>query len=52
MRQSLHHSVRFYKFVETGANEIRPDQEIIPTWAEYKAARDPVLEWVLKYPAK
>jgi hypothetical protein len=38
--------------VESGENIIRPDQEIVPTWAEHKAGRDPVLEWVLKYPAK
>jgi hypothetical protein len=28
---------------------IRPDQEIIPSWNDFKAGRDPVLEWVLKY---
>jgi hypothetical protein len=46
------YSVRFYKFVESGENAIRPDQEIIPSWADYKAGRDPVLEWVLKYEGK
>jgi hypothetical protein len=46
------YSVRFYKFVESGENAIRPDQEIIPSRADYKAGRDPVLEWVLKYEAK
>jgi hypothetical protein len=44
----LFYSVRFYKFVEAGENLIRPDQEIIPSWSEFKAGRDPVLEWVLK----
>jgi hypothetical protein len=43
----VRYSVRFYKFVEKGENAIRPDHEIIPSWAEYKAGRDPVLEWVL-----
>jgi hypothetical protein len=46
------YSVRFYKFVESGENAIRPDQEVVPSWADYKAGRDPVLEWVLKYEAK
>jgi hypothetical protein len=46
----VRYSVRFYKFVESGENEIRPDKEIIPTWEEYKGGRDPVLEWVLNYP--
>jgi hypothetical protein len=44
-------STRYYKFVESDENVIRPAQEIIPSWAEYKAGRDPVLEWVLKYQA-
>jgi hypothetical protein len=46
-RLVVRYSTRFYKFVETGENIIRPDREIIPTWAEYRAGRDPVLEWVL-----
>jgi hypothetical protein len=45
---TLSYSIRFYKFVEQGENLIRPDHEIIPTWAEFKSGRDPVLEWVLK----
>jgi hypothetical protein len=45
---NLCYSVRFYKFVTEGENLIRPDQEIIPSWAEFKDGRDPVLEWVLK----
>jgi hypothetical protein len=48
---ALHYSVRFYKFVETGENLIRPDQEIIPSWADFKDGRDPVLDWVLKQEA-
>jgi hypothetical protein len=43
----LSYSVRFYKFVETGENMIRPDQTIETTWADFKSGRDPVLEWVL-----
>ena len=46
---TVNYSVRFYKFVETSENIIRPDQEIIPSWNEFKTGRDPVLEWVLKY---
>jgi len=47
---TVRYSVKFYKFVETGENLIRPDQEIIPTWDDYRSGRDPVLEWVLKQP--
>ncbi len=46
------YSVRFYKFVEDGENVIRPDKEIAPNWQDYEAGRDPVLGWVLKYPAE
>jgi hypothetical protein len=46
---TVNYSVRFYKFVESGENVIRPDREIITSWQEFKTGRDPVLEWVLKY---
>jgi hypothetical protein len=46
-RWEVHYSVRFYKFVENGENIIRPDKEIVPSWEDFKAGRDPVLEWVL-----
>jgi hypothetical protein len=46
---TVRYSAKFYKFVETGENVIRPDQEIIPSWDDYRSGRDPVLEWVLKY---
>jgi hypothetical protein len=51
-RLEVRYSTRYYRFVETGENVIRPDREIIPSWAEYKAGRDPVLEWVLKHEVK
>jgi hypothetical protein len=46
---SLHYSVKYYKFVDGNDNAIRPDHEIIPTWDDYKAGVDPVLDWVLAY---
>ena len=40
------YSTRYYKFLpEDGL--VRPDKEIQPTWAEWRAGRDPVMEWVL-----
>ncbi len=51
-RLVVRYSTRYYKFVETGENVIRPDREVIPSWAEYKAGRDPVMDWVLKYETK
>lgn len=46
---TVRYSVRFYKFVDNGENLIRPDQEIIPSWDDYRSGRDPVLDWVLNY---
>jgi hypothetical protein len=48
---TVRYSVKFYRFVETGENVIRPDQEIIPSWDDYRSGRDPVLDWVLAYDA-
>lgn len=48
---TVRYSTRFYRFAPDGDNAIRPDHAIIPTWADYKAGSDPVLAWVLKYPA-
>lgn len=48
---TVRYSTRFYRFVADGDNAVRPDHEIIPTWADYKAGSDPALAWVLKYPA-
>src|SRR3989442_4105911 len=31
------------------ANAIQPDHELVPTWADYRVGRDPVLEWILHY---
>jgi len=49
---SARYSVREYKFVDSGENVIRPDQEIDRDWESYRDGRDPVLEWVLKYPSR
>jgi hypothetical protein len=48
---TVRYSTQFYRFAPDGENAIRPDHEIVPSWADYKAGSDPVLAWVLKYPA-
>jgi hypothetical protein len=48
----LRYSTRFYRFTEDGENMIRPDVEVVPSWSDFKAGRDPVLEWILKYESK
>jgi hypothetical protein len=48
---TVRYSTQYYKFVESGENIIRPDQEIQGTWDDYTAGRDTALEWVLRYKA-
>jgi hypothetical protein len=43
-------STLFYTFRKSGENAVRPHKEIIPTWADVKAGRDPVLDWVFAQP--
>jgi hypothetical protein len=45
---TVRYSIRFYKFAQSNENLIRPGEEIQETWDDYKAGRDPVLEWVLQ----
>jgi hypothetical protein len=45
----LRYSTLYYKFGEGEENMIRPDHEVVTDWKEYKAGRDPVLDWVLQY---
>jgi hypothetical protein len=49
---TVRYSTRFYRFIDGSDNAIHPDQEIVPTWSDYKSGMDPVLAWVLKYSSK
>jgi hypothetical protein len=49
---TIRYSTDYYRFATSAENAIRPDQEIVPSWTDYQAGRDPVLEWVLKYPTQ
>lgn len=40
------YSTMFYKFLPTDGL-VTPDKEIHPTWAEWVAGRDPVLDWII-----
>ena len=43
-------STRYYAFRKKGPNVVRPDREIVPTWADVKSGRDPQLAWILAQP--
>jgi hypothetical protein len=49
---TVRYSIKFYKFARGSENLIRPDEEIPETWDDYKAGRDPVLDWVLQQCAR
>jgi hypothetical protein len=46
-RLTVRYATRFLEFAKGGENVVRPDQVIVPTWDDYRAGRDPVLDWVL-----
>lgn len=46
---TVRYSTKFYKFVESGENVVRPDHEVVTTWEDYMAGRDSALEWALHY---
>jgi len=50
-RLVVSYSTRFYEFLPKGSPPtVVPDQTIEPTWEEFRAGRDSVLEWVLGQP--
>jgi C-terminal processing protease CtpA/Prc len=47
-RLVLSYSTRYYKFVDEDVPAVLPDVRIDPTWPEFLAGRDPVMEWILR----
>jgi hypothetical protein len=41
------YSTRYYKFVDEDVPAVLPDVRIDPTWEDFRAGRDAVLEWVM-----
>lgn len=48
-RLTVSYSTRYYKFLEEDAPAVMPDRRIDPTWPDYKAGRDAVMDWILAY---
>ena len=48
-RIEVSYSTRYYKFLPD-EGLVRPDKEIEPTWDDWVAGRDPVLDWILAQP--
>lgn len=43
----ISYSTRYHRFGAATDYAVVPDRQIEPTWAEFSAARDPVMEWIL-----
>ncbi|MFZ0060719.1 MAG: S41 family peptidase [Pyrinomonadaceae bacterium] len=43
----ISYSTRHYRFGAENDSAVLPDRRIEPTWAEFRAGRDPVMEWIL-----
>ncbi|MGI9064808.1 MAG: hypothetical protein ACR2HX_00150 [Pyrinomonadaceae bacterium] len=43
----ISYSTRYYRFGDANGSAVVPDRHIEPTWAEFRAGRDPVMEWIL-----
>lgn len=46
-RLVVSYSTRYYRFVTEDVPAVIPDKRIDPSWAEFRAGRDPVMEWIL-----
>ena len=43
----ISYSTRYYRFGADTDSAVVPDQRVEPTWTEFRAGRDPVMEWIL-----
>jgi len=46
-RVVVSYSTRYYQFLDQDVPAVVPDQRLDPSWVDFKAGRDPVMEWVL-----
>jgi hypothetical protein len=45
------YSTKYYSFLDPHKSVVMPDKRIDPSWPSFKKGRDPVMEWILAYPA-
>jgi hypothetical protein len=41
------YSTQYHQFGDATDSEISPDRKIEPTWEDFRAGRDPIMEWIL-----
>ena len=49
-RLVVSYSTKYYKFLEADVPAFMPDHRIDPSWPDFQAGRDAVMEWILAYP--
>jgi hypothetical protein len=49
-RLVVSYSTRYYQFVDEDVPAVMPDQRIDPSWADFRAGRDAVMNWILSRP--
>ena len=47
-RLVVSYSTRYYQFVDEDVPAVLPDERIDPIWPEWRAGRDPVMDWILR----
>jgi hypothetical protein len=50
-RLVVSYSTRYYQFVDVDVPAVLPDERIDPSWPDFRAGRDPVMDWILSRPA-
>jgi hypothetical protein len=43
----ISYSTQYHRFGNDADSAVVPDQQIEPTWADFRAGRDPVMDWIL-----
>lgn len=46
-RLVVSYSTKYYKFLDEDAPAVMPDKRIDPSWLDFKAGHDPVMDWIL-----
>jgi hypothetical protein len=49
-RLVVSYSTRYYQFLDQDVPAVLPDQRIDPSWADFRAGRDGVMDWILSRP--
>ena len=44
------YSTRYYKFLDEDVPAVLPDKHIEPSWPDFLAGRDEVMDWILAQP--